>query len=30
MRIYSEKSFADFEAWSGAEETQQRIIEKNN
>lgn len=29
MKIFTEQSIADFGAWSGAKETQQRIIEEN-
>ena len=29
MKIYSETSISEFEAWSGAVETQNRIIEEN-
>ena len=29
MKIFIEQGIADFEAWSGAKETQQRIIDEN-
>ena len=29
MKIFKEESISDFEAWSGAKETQQRIIDEN-
>lgn len=29
MKIFKEESISSFEAWSGAKETQQRIIDEN-